>query len=131
MIKTATEKQNRQKDIEYLVADSSELPFNENYFDSVISTVSFHHYPDQSKSLREINRVLKPNGKFYLADHSFSYPPGLIYLMNPILNLFEGPIKINSKKKMKKKLEEQGFSVISAKNLALITTLYISIKKTS
>ncbi len=133
MIKTAKAKKssNFESNIGYLVADSSELPFNENYFDSVISTISFHHYPDQPKSLREINRVLKPSGRFYLADHSFNYPPGLVYLMNPIMNLFEGPIKINSKHKMKKILQEQEFSVLSAKNLALITTLYVSIKKTS
>ncbi|MBU3906807.1 MAG: methyltransferase domain-containing protein [Nanoarchaeota archaeon] len=122
MIKIA--KQKRGGHIDYLVADSSALPFKDNYFDAIVNTFSFHHYIQQEKVLGEMNRVLKPKGKLCIVDHSFSHPPGLIYLMSPILNLLEGPVKINKRGEMKKMLKEQGFSVLSSRSFTLIGTLY-------
>ncbi len=126
MIKEARKK--RTKNIDFLVSNAAELKFEDNYFDAVTNTISFHHYPNQLKTLGEINRVLKPEGKLYLADHSFSYPPGFVYMMNPLMNLFEGPIKINGRRKMKKMLKETGFNPLSVNNLAFIASLYIAEK---
>lgn len=126
MIKVAKEK--RSKDIEFKVADACSLQFESDSFDAVVNSFSFHHYSDQNKALGEMNRVLKKNGKLYLADHSFSYPPGLIYLISPLLNLFEGPLKINTRRKMKDMFKEQGFSMNSSHILGFIGALYISEK---
>jgi len=123
MIQVAKKK--TEDNIEYLVCNSSDLPFRDNYFDIVVNSVSFHHYFEQEKTLKEMNRVLKTQGKLYLADHSFSYPPGFVYIMGPFLRILEGPIKINRRGKMKRMLKDSGFSVLSARNLAIIETLYI------
>ncbi len=47
-----------------------ELPYPDNYFDRVFSSLVFHHLTTEQKELafREILRVLKPNGEFHLAD---------------------------------------------------------------
>ena len=49
---------------------SDALPFADNSFDRVFSTLFFHHLTLERKNatLREILRVLKPNGEFHLAD---------------------------------------------------------------
>ncbi len=39
-------------------------------FDAVFNTISFLHYPDPQRVFQEIARVLRPQGKFYLADYS-------------------------------------------------------------
>ena len=44
-------------------------PFEENTFDAAFNTISFLHYQNPQKVLEEIARVLKPGGKFYLADY--------------------------------------------------------------
>ncbi len=36
--------------------------------DLVLSTLSFHHWQDQDQGVCEVSRVLRPGGRFYLAD---------------------------------------------------------------
>jgi len=46
------------------------LPFADESFDVVTTTLSFHHWSDQPKALGEVRRVLRPGGTFALADVS-------------------------------------------------------------
>ncbi|MGA3220047.1 MAG: class I SAM-dependent methyltransferase [Acidimicrobiales bacterium] len=46
------------------------LPFANESFDVVTTTLSFHHWSDQPKALSEVRRVLRPGGAFALADVS-------------------------------------------------------------
>lgn len=50
--------------------DGSRLPYPDNHFDRVISSLVFHHLDRQQKEicLREIRRVLKANGELHVAD---------------------------------------------------------------
>jgi ubiquinone/menaquinone biosynthesis C-methylase UbiE len=48
------------------------LPYDDNYFDTVINTMAFTGYPDGDKALNEMLRVLKPGGSFLLVD--IDYP---------------------------------------------------------
>ncbi|MHA1581793.1 MAG: class I SAM-dependent methyltransferase [Candidatus Baldrarchaeia archaeon] len=45
-----------------------ELPFKDNFFDRVSSIMSFHHFSDPVRSLKEMYRVLKPGGILVIAD---------------------------------------------------------------
>ncbi len=49
-------------EVDLKIADSEELPFDNDKFDMVICTDSFHHYPHPDKVLGEIKRVLKQDG---------------------------------------------------------------------
>lgn len=53
------------------LARAEELPIPGLSMDLVLSSLSFHHWADQSQGLREIRRVLRPGGVFALADHTF------------------------------------------------------------
>lgn len=46
------------------VASATDIPFDDNFFDSVVCRSVLHHIPETEKALREIRRVLKPGGKF-------------------------------------------------------------------
>ena len=48
---------------DFRVADAENLPFEDNSFDLVYSFGVLHHTPNTEKAIREIHRVLKPNGK--------------------------------------------------------------------
>ncbi len=58
----------KNKNIKYLVADVHNLPFDDNTFDFVLNTISFHHYVSPQSALNEMIRVLKPGGYIYILD---------------------------------------------------------------
>ena len=43
------------------------LPFDENFFDYIVSNGVIHHTPDTEKAIKEFHRVLKPGGKASVA----------------------------------------------------------------
>ena len=57
------------------IGDFRELPYEDSFFDVVVDVVSLQHLDMEStkKTLDEIRRILKPNGRFFsyrLGDHS-------------------------------------------------------------
>lgn len=50
--------------------DGIKLPYPDNYFDRVLTSLVFHHLDKNQKenSLKEIYRVLKPKGELHIAD---------------------------------------------------------------
>lgn len=59
------------------------LPWRDGYFDAVVAIHSFQFWSDPHKSIIEINRILKPQGRIIIAfrDHSTRAPDRL---PNPI-----------------------------------------------
>lgn len=62
------------RSFEYRLVDSERLPFEEGFFDAVISNHVIEHVPDQPLHLREIRRVLRRGGVAYLATPNRSSP---------------------------------------------------------
>lgn len=54
----------------FKLAPAESLPFSDQTADLVLTSLSFHHWANQTKGLREIVRVLRPGGLFCLADHA-------------------------------------------------------------
>ncbi|MBR6873427.1 MAG: class I SAM-dependent methyltransferase [Ruminococcus sp.] len=66
MIETAKAK--KMKNVELVVGDCEDLPFEENSFDAVICCQSFHHYPNVQDFFNSVYRVLRPGGRLVLRD---------------------------------------------------------------
>jgi ubiquinone/menaquinone biosynthesis C-methylase UbiE len=49
-------------------ADGHRLPFSDASFDLVVSSFALHHWAGPVRILNEIARVLKPDGRYYIAD---------------------------------------------------------------
>jgi len=47
-----------------IVSKTKDLPFNDNFFDTIISSEAFEHDPEYKKSWLKIYDMLKPNGLF-------------------------------------------------------------------
>lgn len=54
--------------LSFRVGDSENLPFADGSFDAVVNVESSHCYPSMDRFLAEVKRVLRPGGKFFLAD---------------------------------------------------------------
>ena len=48
--------------------DVEALPYPDGSFDLVVSRLAAHHFPDPARAVREIARVLGPDGRFLLVD---------------------------------------------------------------
>jgi SAM-dependent methyltransferase len=59
--------QNRFPDITFRQADAEQLPFDAESFDAVVANFVIHHLARPETVFREINRVLKPGGRFAFA----------------------------------------------------------------
>jgi len=68
MIETARKK--NLPNTELVVGDCENLPFEENTFDVIINSQSFHHYPNPQAFFNSVARVLKPGGRLILRDMS-------------------------------------------------------------
>jgi len=54
----------------FVKGNAENLPFVDNQFNAVFNTISFLHYPNPQQVFKEIYRILKPQGYYYLADYS-------------------------------------------------------------
>jgi ubiquinone/menaquinone biosynthesis C-methylase UbiE len=73
MVKLAREKMEHAGfDVHLQQGNVERLPFQDNRFDTVINTMALSGYPDGSKAMDEMKRVLKPGGRLLLID--FDYP---------------------------------------------------------
>ena len=66
MIKQAKSK--NIKNAKFIEGRSDELPFENDTFDVVTCSQSFHHYPETDKPMQEAWRVLKTGGLYILSD---------------------------------------------------------------
>jgi ubiquinone/menaquinone biosynthesis C-methylase UbiE len=54
--------------IDFVVGPSDRLPFADGEFTALVTTTSFHHFPDPAGSVREMARVLAPGGRVVIGD---------------------------------------------------------------
>ena len=64
------------KNVNFILSDARELSFKENSFDFVFCSGVIEHIPEQGKVLKEIKKVLKVGGLFYLSFPPFWSPVG-------------------------------------------------------
>ncbi|HYY74874.1 MAG TPA: class I SAM-dependent methyltransferase [Gaiellaceae bacterium] len=57
----------RRRGVEALVGTAEELPFADETFDCAVANWVLHHVPDLDRGLAEIDRVLRPGGRFLAA----------------------------------------------------------------
>ncbi len=70
VMKSKVKKENLDKYISILLADGEALPFDDESFDLVSIAFGIRNFEDRDKGLREIYRVLKPNGKLLILELS-------------------------------------------------------------
>ena len=99
------------------VADSAKLPWKAGNFDLVVTTDSFHHWPDPWKALLEAKRVLKKGGHLILAD---VWAPSPLRQLGNLLARFskEGDVKVYSKTEFARLLEDAGFVDVKLSHLS-------------
>jgi ubiquinone/menaquinone biosynthesis C-methylase UbiE len=58
----------RVSNLEFRVGDAESIPLEDNSVDAVVGNMVLHHCPNPESAVKEMVRVLKPNGSLVLAD---------------------------------------------------------------
>lgn len=116
-IKIAQEKFPHEK---FQETNLNNLPFENNYFDYILSLETLEHAPNPLVFLKELFRTLKSNGSLVM-----SCPPATAEIPLKIYGFLfanhgEGPHKFLSSKKVKNLLKKAGFKIILHKGTLLI-----------
>lgn len=92
MLRQAQQRNQHGTRLTYRQGNAESMPFAEGEFDAVFNTISFLHYPNPQQVVSQVNRVLRPGGRFYLADNTvreetgdrlFGFSPGGIRCYSP------------------------------------------------
>ena len=63
--------------VELLLGSATAIPLSDNAVDTVVMTWTLCSIPDPLAALREMRRVLKPDGNLYFVEHGLSPEPGV------------------------------------------------------
>ncbi len=144
-------KQKLEKHIKLLYGDSENLPFKDACFEIVTTAFGVRNFDNLSKSLLEMNRVLKPNGTMLILEFSkiTKFPLKQIYnfYLHKVLPLIsrifskdraaykylpESVGAFSNGNNLIKTLEKSNFKNIEIKPLTFgVVSMYIATKKTT
>ena len=126
-------KQAKSKNIKnaiFVEGRSDEIPFDDNTFNIVTCSQSFHHYPDTDKAMQEARRVLKPGGLYILSDTGVGFFKMLgVKIDDFIYRHFSntGDCNVSYMEKTIKDMERNGFMIVKAEKVT--TFIYTVIGK--
>ncbi|TFE73417.1 class I SAM-dependent methyltransferase [Methylacidiphilum caldifontis] len=104
--------------LELKEADVCALDFPDAFFDSVLSVCTFCSVADPLRGMREVYRVLRPGGNFYLFEHVRSRigPIGVLFdLLTPLSQLL-GP---DLNRDTVSNVRNSGFRIVKEENIYL------------
>jgi len=123
-----------------VLADARDLPFADNTYSSIISISTFEHIAGTAKLLKEMYRVLKPNGILAITmetdevDSNTFYRPLLKKIGLPFMsdfltwayNTYFHRRTLPTKKEWIHHIEKSGFKIIQVKDIIspIVTKLY-------
>lgn len=97
--------------VNVLQASVSDMPFYDETFDIVTGFETIYFWPDFISDLREVNRVLKPNGLVFFCNEAV-YREGEMEKYDDLVELLD--MKIYSEDVLRQSLEKTGFKDFQA-----------------
>lgn len=99
----------------FLEAPAEALPFAAATFECVVTRLSIHHLPAPGDVLREVHRVLKPDGRLVLADVVSSPDRSESRLHNALEHLRDpSHVRMWPEPELLQAVADAGFTVVSA-----------------
>jgi len=105
MIRRARGASTQYDNILFVVGSAQQIPWEENFFDKVLSVESFYYYGDQDRALDELFRVLAPRGELFILINLYRDNP---YSLRWIDEL-KVPVQVRSEREYVQLLREHGY----------------------
>lgn len=109
---------------DFVVADAQHLPFRDGAFDKVLCTETLEHVPDDRAAIRELLRVLRPDGDIAVSVPNL-WPEVLFWTLSwEYWHTPGGHIRIYRRGEMPSRLGEAGVELRAVRYRHSIQTLY-------
>jgi len=127
MIDKAKENFRGKDNFHFINANAEAIPLDNNFFDIIICTNSFHHYFDPLKALNEMRRLLKPDGKAYILDPIADW--WFLKLVDKISkSLDPAHVKLYSTKEFQELFINSGLTYVDSKVIMMQQKVHIAQK---
>jgi ubiquinone/menaquinone biosynthesis C-methylase UbiE len=127
MIERSKANSSRLANIRFYQANAEALPVEDNYFDYIICTNSFHHYLNPLKALGEMRRVLRPGSRVYIMD-----PTADLFIVKWIERRTSrndpAHVKLYSSAEFRDMFVQAGLKPVRGKTILLIMKVHIAEK---
>jgi SAM-dependent methyltransferase len=108
-----------QPDTLVLRAPAEDLPFDDDSFDTVVSTLVLCGVDDQPRALREVRRVLRPSGAFLFLEHVRSGDPAIARKQDKMNWLNRAVVCCDCNRPTLDTIENAGFDVAALEHVEM------------
>ncbi len=108
MIREARAGSKEFDNVMFVTGSATQIPWEENFFDKVLSVESFYYYPDQERALAELFRVMAPQGRLFILINLYKDNP---YSLQWVPKL-KVPVHIRSAAEYAEMLKQHAFEKV-------------------
>jgi ubiquinone/menaquinone biosynthesis C-methylase UbiE len=113
MIRQARAASKDFENILYVWGSAAQIPWEENFFDKMLSVESFYYYPDQDRALMELFRVMAPHGRMFILINLYKDNPYSLQWVNKL----KVPVQVRSEAEYVDLLKKHAFENVVARRI--------------
>ena len=113
MVRRARAASTEFENVMYLVGSAQQIPWEENFFDKVLSVESFYYYPDQDRVLAELFRVMGPRGRMFILINLYQDNPCSLRWVEEL----KVPVRVRSQAEYVQLLKVHAFEEVEARRI--------------
>ncbi|GAA0180351.1 hypothetical protein SH2C18_30590 [Clostridium sediminicola] len=116
---------NKIRKVNFLEGNVEKIPFQDNTFDSVVSTLIYCSVDNPEMVLNEVYRVLKPGGRVYFIEHVLPEKKHYRNLLNTLNGAWKMIGKCNVNRETLKLIKKSNFKVIDFERFGKACFIFI------
>jgi ubiquinone/menaquinone biosynthesis C-methylase UbiE len=113
MIRQARAESKDFENILYVWGAARQIPWEENFFDKMLSVESFYYYPDQDRALTELFRVMAPRGQMFILINLYKDNPYSLQWVDQL----KVPVHVRSAAEYVELLKKHAFENVAARQI--------------
>ena len=120
----------RPANVDFVLAPSDALPFEDASFTALVCTTALHHFPDPQASIDEMARVLEPGGRVVIGD--MARDALTTKLADPLMRRFEkGHVGLQRKRDIESMLTRAGLRVTRSRHAWILLYALVAAERRS